>query len=89
LGLVPLVLDSRVISVRVACGLTVVLPSSNMLGMIGGRHGLNVVNAIRVTRVAVGSANVVSVVYGGGFVVVVPGDRNVGGDGVIRDVGKD
>ena len=76
------------ISVRVTRGLTIVLSSSNMLGIIGGRHGLDVVNAIRVIRVAVGLANGVSGVSNGGFVVVVLEIRYVWGDGVTRGVGS-
>jgi len=77
-------LSSRVTSVRVTCGLTIVLSSSNVLGVIGGRHGLNVVNIIRVIGVAVGLVNGVSRVGDSDFVVVILEVRNVGGDSAIR-----
>lgn len=62
------------------------LSSSNVLGVIGGRHGLNVVNTIRVIGVAVGLANGVSRIGDSDFVVVILEIRNVGVDSAIRGV---
>lgn len=56
--------------------------------MIGGRHGLNLFNAIRVIRLSVSLADSVSGVGGRDFVTVILKVRNVGGDGAIRGVGS-
>lgn len=58
MGLASRILNSRITSGRVACGLVIVSSSFNVLGMIGGYHGLNVVGGSDFVVVVPGIKNV-------------------------------
>ena len=46
-------MDSRIVSVLVTCGLTIMLASPNMLTMVGGPHVLSTVSVVRTVSVPV------------------------------------